>query len=151
MESDSINDIPKYVKEEIIAFNRIMSNRKNDMLEKLNRTHKGEFFVLRFLSKHDKTVLLSELSMALNSSTARISALLGSLEKKGNIERDIDKTNRRNILVTITESGRERVDAEVKQREENLAMVFIKMGKKDTEDFLRLAEKFFILIEDQAN
>ncbi|MCL2704071.1 MAG: transcriptional regulator [Defluviitaleaceae bacterium] len=139
---NKIKDIPDYVKNAINAFGVIMSNKQKHMLEDINRVNKGELFVLHFLSMKETAVLPSELSTALNSSTARISALLGSLEKKGHIERDIDKSNRRNILVTLTESGRERVKIETGKMEENLARAFIEMGEPDAKEFLRLLKQF---------
>ena len=136
-----------YVAKAVAAFNEIMSGNQKDMLEDMNRAHKGELFVLHFLSIRDTTVLPSELSEALHSSTARISALLGSLEKKGQIERDIDRSNRRNILVTITDAGRARVSDEMRRIEENMARVFTEMGEADTMEFLRLARLFFGLMQ----
>jgi len=146
MASIDMANIPDYVKMAITEFNEIMSNSQKDMFENLNRAFKGGLFVLQYLSSQDTAVLPSELSVALNSSTARVSALLGSLEKKGLIVRDIDTTNRRNILVTITESGRNFAKSEMKKRKEHLAQVFTELGEKDAEDFLRLLEKFFELM-----
>ena len=145
--SENAEKIPGYVENAVFRFNEIMSNSQKDMLENMNRANKGELFVLHYLSMSNTAVLPSELSAALNSSTARISALLGSLEKKNQIERDIDKSNRRNILVTITEAGRERAEAEMRDIEENLARVFIEMGETDTAEFLRLSEQFFGLMQ----
>ena len=147
MAAESAAITPGYVTNAIVKFNAIMSNCQKDMLENMNRANKGELFVLHFLSLSNTAVLPSELSAALNSSMARISALLGSLEKKNQIERDIDKSNRRNILVTITETGRERAEAEMRYIEENLARVFIEMGETDTAEFLRLSEQFFGLMQ----
>ena len=128
-----------------IEFNKIMSNSKKDMLENMNRTNKGELFVLHFLSTHNTSVLPSELSTALNATTGRISALLGALEKKGQIEREIDKSNRRNILVTITDAGREREERETKSIKECLSRIFVEMGEADTTEFMRLMKRFFEL------
>ena len=129
------------------TFKRIMANNQKNMFEDMNRANKGELFVLHHLSKNAAAVLPSELSAALRSSTARISALLGSLERKGQIERAIDKSNRRKVLVTITESGRARALRDTRERDENLARVFIELGEDDTAEFLRLSEQFFVLMQ----
>lgn len=131
-----------YVEKAIISFSKIMSDNQKNMMEKFNRANKGEIFVLNFLILRNAEVLPSELSAALNSSTARISALLGALEKKGQIEREIDKNNRRNILVTITEAGRERVEAEINEIEGLMAQIFTEMGEADTAEFIRLTKLF---------
>jgi len=83
------------------------------------------------------------LSEALNSSTARISAALRTLEKKGQIHREIDTTNRRFILVTITEEGRERIRANMQRMQNHLIQVLTVMGEKDASEFVRLSTRFF--------
>lgn len=134
-----------YAEKAFIAFNKIMSHDKRHMLENMNRANKGELFVLHFLNRSDVPVLPSQLSIALHASTARISALLGSLEKKGQIEREIDKSNRRNILVTITEAGREYVKGEMSQLKTSMTKVFEEMGEEETAEFIRLTKRFFEL------
>ena len=138
--------IPRYVEEAVGTFKELMANREKNMLEEMNRANKGELFVLHHLSRRDSEIIPSELSLALHSSPARISALLGSLEKKGQIERNIDKNNRRNILVTITEAGRLRADRDRKIMDDKLANVFIEMGERDTAEYLRLWDTFFSLM-----
>ena len=136
-----------YVEVAVNKFREIMESKEKNMLDSIDRGNKGELFLLIFLSRCDSAVLPSELSAALQSSTARISALLSALEKKGQVEREIDKNNRRNILVTITESGRKRAEDEIKRLEEPLAKLFTEMGEKDTFEYLRLLEKFFKLAQ----
>lgn len=142
--TDSLSDS---IADAIAAYHGIMSKNKRNMVEDMNRANRGELFVLLFLVQHNAPVLPSDLSLAMNSSAARISALLSSLERKGQIERNIDKSNRRYILVTITGSGRERAEAEKRKMDENLARVFIEMGEKDTAGFLRLTGLFFHLMQ----
>lgn len=136
-----------YAEKASIELNDIMSNSKRNMLENINRANKGELFVLHFLAMRDAAVLPSEISAALNASTARISALLGALEKKGQIERDIDRNNRRNILVTITEAGRKRAETEMEEIQRRAILVFTEMGEADTIEFIRLTKHFFELSE----
>lgn len=131
-----------YAEKAMISFHEIMSNNQKNMLEDMNRVNKGELFVLHFLALRDTAVLPSELSAALQASTARISALLGALEKKGQIQRDIDKSNRRNILVTITEAGRIRAETEMKEMQRRITRIFMDMGEEDTAEFIRLIKRF---------
>ena len=149
MTTENTENVPGYVEKAVDGFKTIIAANQKDMLEDMTRANKGELFVLHFLSMREAAVLPSELSMALHSSAARISALLGSLEKKGQIEREIDKSNRRNILVTITASGREYADAVTRRMDENLARVFVGMGEADATEFLRLLERFFQLMHKQ--
>ncbi len=147
MVSENEKNSLSYAEKAFVTLNEIMSKKQNDMLENINRANKGELFVLQFLSMRKNAVIPSELSIALNASTARISALLGNLEKKGQIVRDIDKSNRRNILVTITEEGRKRAETEMKEIQSLMTRVFIDMGEEDTSEFIRLTSQFFELMK----
>ena len=147
MVSENEKNSLSYAEKAFVTLNEIMSKKQKDMMENLNRAHKGELFVLQFLSMRKNAVIPSELSIALNASTARISALLGNLEKKGQIVRDIDKSNRRNILVTITEEGRKRAETEMKEIQSLMTRVFIDMGEEDTSEFIRLTSQFFELMK----
>lgn len=143
---------PAYVLKAIEAFQEIMSGKQLDMVENINRCNKGELFVLQFLAiRNGAPVLPSELSAALQASMARISALLGALEKKGQIEREIDRTNRRNILVTITEAGKTRVQAEMADLYAQMAGIFVDMGEAETADFIRLTRQFIELGQKHMN
>ena len=143
MEQEKEKDKLNYIEEAVNSFNEIMATKKKDITESFNRANKGELFVLKFLAVSKKSVLPSEISAALNVSTARISALLSNLEKKGQIEREIDKNNRRNILVTVTQTGRRHVKSEMKIIQENMALIFAEMGEEDTMEFVRLLKRFF--------
>jgi DNA-binding MarR family transcriptional regulator len=137
-----------YADEAVTAWNEIMSNSRRDMMEDINRANRGELFILHFLSMRNTAALPSELSTALQASTARISALLGALEKKGQIARDIDRSNRRNILVTITEDGRNRVEMEMQEMKNRMTRIFLDMGKSDTAEFIRLTRRFSELMQN---
>lgn len=138
--------VPRYVKEAIASFHSIMASNRKGAMEKLNRVNKGELFVLNYLASSRDTVLPTELSGALKSSNARISVLLGVLEKKGHIERSIDTEDRRNVLVSITATGRERVAREMRKMRGCMLEVFTGMGEEDTREFIRLVKVFLTLM-----
>ena len=140
-------DCPTYVTDAIESFRVIMSKRKGGNFDEIMKEQKGESFILHVLSKKAE-MLPSELSTALGSSAARISAVLGTLEKKGQVERRIDPDNRRNILVSITDSGRDRVEVEMRKWTKTLEHVFLDMGEIDTKEYLRLSSQFFQLLQE---
>lgn len=129
------------IEELVDSLGELMSRGK--VMDEFNRSGKGEIFILRYLYTKESPASPSELSEALNSSTARISAALRTLEKKGQIHREIDTTNRRFILVTITEEGRERIRANMQRMQNHLIQVFTVMGEKDAREFVRLSTRFF--------
>jgi DNA-binding MarR family transcriptional regulator len=113
------------------------------VLDEFSRAGKGEIFILRYLFEKNVAVFPFEIAEALGSSTARVSTALGTLEKKGLVSREIDPANRRNILVTITDAGRERITAMMAQIYGRLRVVIMEMGLEDAGEFLRLAKRFF--------
>jgi len=145
--TNNTGSIPNYTKKAIVLFNEIMSKKK-DIMNYVNRANKGELSLLHYLSLNDTPSLPSKLSIEMQCSAARVSALLSSLEKKELIKRDIDKDNHRNILETITDAGRERAIEGVSEIEQTLAYVFVEMGEADTTDYLKLFEKFLRILHD---
>lgn len=145
MENKEKKSYPGYVNEALHAFKKIMGSNKRNFMDDLNRANKGEMFVLHFLHMSEKPVMPSELRIALGSSMARVSALLGSLEKKGQIKREVNLCDRRNILVTLTEAGKRRALMEMAHMQACMAGIFEEMGEEDTREFIRLAARFSII------
>ena len=131
------------------AFIEIIASSGKDVLEDIQGVNKGEMFVLQYLLTHGGDVIPTEMRAALRSSTSRVSALLSALEKKGQISRDTDRSNRRNVLVQITEAGRRRAETEMKVKKTTLTQTFADMGEADTQVFLRLISRFFDLMQEQ--
>jgi DNA-binding MarR family transcriptional regulator len=120
----------------------VVERYRLSIVERLGLFSKGEVLVLHSLAERESVVIPTELSAALGSSTPRIAAVLGSLEKKGQVTRDIDKSDRRRILVAITELGRERVIREDDAMQSCLKRIFREMGENDTGEFIRTLERF---------
>jgi DNA-binding MarR family transcriptional regulator len=115
--------------------------------EELHRPAKGELFILKYLLEKEAPVFPSELSDALGSSNARISKALGQLEKKGQISREIDVSNRRFILVSITDAGRDHIETMMRRMRRHMVEVFTEMGEQDAESFVRLVKDFLEIME----
>ena len=131
------------IDEAVSALEEMMSGNHGNIMEQMGRSAKGELFILNFLSGKDVPVLPSEISEAMHTSTARISAALGALEKKGQVHREIDITNRRNILVTITGAGRERIRSVTLQMRRRIVGILTEMGEESAVEFVRLTKLFF--------
>ena len=129
------------IEDAVSALEGMMSGSKNAM-EQMGRSGRGERFILKYLYDKETAVLPSEIGDAMHSSNARISAALGSLEKKGQVHREIDINNRRNILVTITDEGRERTRIEMENMRSQLVSIFTEMGEQDAAEFVRLIRRF---------
>ena len=127
------------------ALENLMPDGK--FIEKINRSGRGELFILKYLYEKNIPVTPSELSEALQSSTARISAVLGNLEKKGQIYREVDTSNRRNILVTITDEGRKHIRIFREEMRKHMIAVLTEVGEQDAAEFIRIAKKFLGVLQ----
>jgi DNA-binding MarR family transcriptional regulator len=108
-----------------------------------NRFSKGEMYLLHSLCEHPKPIIPGCLSAKMNISTARTAVILNSLEEKGLIERNIDKGDRRKILVTITDAGRETIRKKQAEMFRTFAETLREMGESDAKEFVRLVSEFF--------
>lgn len=137
----SEKSMPIYIDEVILALEKIMASNQSSLFGNLMKATKGETFVLKILLKSESPVSPTELSEALHSSKPRISAILRSLEKKGDIRREVDRHNRRNILVSITETGKARIMTDMNCLYDTMGELLLEMGEADTREIVRLAEK----------
>lgn len=123
--------------------------RNGLIFDRYNRFAKGELFILNYLCKRGETAMPSEISLGLGSSTSRIANALGVLEKKGRITREIDKRDRRKIIVSITQTGKEVVQNEREQLVNREAHIFEMMGDAEAKEFVRLHKRYLELAEQE--
>ena len=98
----------------------------------------GEIFILKQLSMADRPCLPGELSAKMHMSTARVAMTLKSLEYKGMIERDVDKKDRRKVLVTITEQGKNQVIKTDDDFYARMRRVTDELGESDAREYIRI-------------
>ncbi|PKM39268.1 MAG: MarR family transcriptional regulator [Firmicutes bacterium HGW-Firmicutes-9] len=116
-----------------------MRKRKSD--KQINESMRGEQFVLSYISNQDGGVIPSDISAVMGISTARITAALNSLESKGLITRRIDESDRRKILVELTDEGRTKEAAHAKGIMRVLVRMLENLGEADAIEFLRILKK----------
>lgn len=100
----------------------------------------GEAFVMTYLYQAGQA-LPSEISKAMQVSTARMAAVLGSLEKKKWIKREIDKENRRQIIVSLTQEGKQFIKSKTDAAVDGLAMMLQELGEEDATELVRISER----------
>ena len=140
--------LPGYVNESIAILEKILTSDNFSVFERITRISRGEIFVLKILLFNNGTSTPTEISEAMKTTKGRISAILNSLEKKGFIGREIDKDNRRNIIVTLSDSGRDYVMKELRECYRIVAHVFEELGEEDSNRFVELAERAFHLMSE---
>ena len=80
--------------------------RRHSPQKKVDEAMQGEAFVLLYAKMKGDSILPSEVSTEMNISSARIAAVLNSLENKGLVTRSIDPDDRRRVLVALTQDGK---------------------------------------------
>lgn len=121
---------------------RLMVENRHGAFSKIEKSHQGETMVIKFLDILGEPTSPKHIAEALNLSSARIAVLLGSLEKKGQVVRNMDPDDRRRINVTLTECGKKQANAEKKEMSDKMIKIFNQMGKEDTVKFVELMTKF---------
>ncbi|MCL2486806.1 MAG: MarR family transcriptional regulator [Oscillospiraceae bacterium] len=119
----------------------LVAHMKSGLSQRLQKAGHGEMFALGFLMKQEGCVLPSSISAAMNSSTARTASLLGALEQKGLVTRQIDPSDRRQILVSLTGEGRALAASHEEHVRDNLEKTLRSLGEDDTRELIRLITK----------
>jgi len=114
--------------------------------KKLFEDLQGEVLILQHLDECEtKSHTPKELSEITGLTTARIAAILNELEDKQFITREIDKADRRQILVKLTESGRYEALKNRMSFKGNIQILFSLIGEKDASEFVRIIGKISAL------
>lgn len=126
-------------------FFRQYEMKKSQSQQKLDESLQGEIFTLFYLNSRGDSVIPSEISREMSISSARVASILNNLEKKSFIERQIDKSDRRRILVNLTEEGREQAADHYKEIIDMISRMLKLLGEEDARDFVRITERILEL------
>lgn len=99
----------------------------------------GEDFILQCLCEHGQEALIPKaISNEMGVSAARIAAALNDLEEKGLITRQIDKSDRRKILVKLTKNGRSVAEENRREFLQKIAALLSLVGEHDAKEYVRI-------------
>ena len=102
-------------------------------------------------SDSENNTSLTEIRVCLSISKAAISQMLGVLEKKGYINRDIDKNNRRNLIVTLTPKGHDFITRKRNYFDEKLTKIVSIIGEDDMKQMIVFINRLTEAIEKINN
>ena len=108
----------------------------------------GEIGVLSYLAEQQEAVKAGMISKSMGIGSSGVTNLLNALEKKGYVQREINHSDRRSILVSISEEGRSLMKQRQKEAEDFTEELLRRMGEEDTQQLLRLAEKLSVIGAD---
>ena len=109
--------------------------------QQINESMYGEAYALYYIASRGEGIIPSEISGAIGISSARIAATLNGLENKGYITRRIDTSDRRRILVSLTDRGRAQEKAYRGKLIEIIEQMLGVLGENDAKEYVRITRK----------
>ncbi len=99
----------------------------------------------------DENVNFSDIQGYLFVSKGTVSQLLGSLEKKGFVIREIDKNNRRKLIIVLTPDGEELLSKMVRKLELLLSEIVSRIGEDNAIQAISVINHFADAMEQMEN
>ena len=116
----------------------------------LTHNEKLVLFIVNDLSSKGE-VQLSDLREKIELAPSTITPILASLEEKGLLDRVIDKSDRRNIFLNLSEKGIEHMKRVHKLALENTSEYIDYMGEEDSKELIRLISKTAKYFKERKN
>ena len=112
----------------------------------LSDFNKGELFLLNYLHTNEDTACPTDMSEAMQTSTARIAAALNNLERKGFITREsATDGDLRRKLVHLTPEGNEYVKEYRSKALRNITKLLTELGEQDATEYLRITQRIEVI------
>ncbi len=143
----------KEIQEELIrALHRFGRLNTGQVMEMEGLTQ-GEFFSLGMLRKHmedhPEGMYVWELARYMRVSPPGASRMLRGMERKGFIERSVDRSDRRNTYIIVTVQGHAAWERTAKRVEQFMDRVSGRMGGEDLRTLVDLWNRLSDIIEDE--
>ncbi len=118
-----------------------MNGFKESIVKNFDENQRGEMFALNVISKSENGTSPSIISAKLRVSNPRVCAILKSLESKDYITREVDKNNRRNVIVRSTKKGDECASLNYEKAMNIYANILERLGEEDAIELVRITKK----------
>jgi len=96
----------------------------------------------------DSNTRISDIGDLLCISKAGVSKMLDVLVKKDYIARDIDQNNRRTLIITLTQNGRQVLSDLEENTDQLFANIIRQLGESQSKQFVELVNKFVDVTDD---
>jgi DNA-binding MarR family transcriptional regulator len=108
----------------------------------------ASFCLLYYIREHPDDSSCEKIRRELCVTKAAVSQMLGALEKKGYLAREVDKDNRRRIILSLTAKGAAFFEKTHTETEERLAEIVSRFGKAKTRELITLINRFSDITEN---
>lgn len=110
----------------------------------INHTHlgltPGQVFMLHFIRKENQCTV-SKLADKMEVAPSAITVMLDRLEAHGFVSRSRDTTDRRIVIITLTDDGEEKLDQVLEVRKKITQHCFNQMNPNELDSFIGSLEK----------
>jgi DNA-binding MarR family transcriptional regulator len=103
--------------------------------------------LLYHIKEHGGDLSGEKIRNELSVTKPAVSQMLSCLEKKGFLTREINKENRRRIVLSLTEKGAEFIEKTQRETEERLAGIIKRFGENETHRLIELINRFLSIME----
>lgn len=100
----------------------------------------GQVFMLHFIRKESQCTV-SKLADKMEVAPSAITVMLDRLETHGFVSRSRDKTDRRIVIITLTDDGEEKLDRVLEVRKKIIQHCFSQMDPNELDPFIQSLEK----------
>ncbi len=111
------------------------------MEREMSHMARGEVLALNYIIANGNKVYPKNMSKALMLTTARIAAMLKSLEKQGLVTRTPDPYDSRQVIVELTERGIATVEERRNAMIRSVAKMLEALGEEDAQAYVRIQQK----------
>lgn len=115
------------------------------MEQKMSQGMRSEVLALNYLAANENRAYPKDISRALMLTTARIAAMLKSLESQGLVVRTPDPSNSRQVIVRLTEAGVATVEERRAEMVYSVAKMLEALGEDDAKAYVRIQAKLIEL------
>lgn len=118
-----------------------LTKRKKYIGELSSNISQGESGVLLYLLNTNSNVSQSELSENLGVTMPRIVAVINTLQKKELIEKNVDSTDKRKSIISITNKGKDNIIKKKKDAIKFIENVIKELDEQEIEQYIAISKK----------
>lgn len=118
-----------------------LTKRKKYIGELSSNISQGESGVLLYLLNAKSNVSQSELSENLGVTMPRIVAVINTLQKKELIEKNVDSTDKRKSIISITNKGKDNIIKKKKDAIKFIENVIKELDELEIEQYIAISKK----------
>lgn len=118
-----------------------LTKRKKYIGELSSNISQGESGVLLYLLNVNSNVSQSELSENLGVTMPRIVAVINTLQKKELIEKNVNSTDKRKSIISITNKGKDNIIKKKKDAIKFIENVIKELDEQEIEQYIAISKK----------